>query len=132
MSKLTAKKQLGRPTLYTDEMHQSAIDYIMGGYKEESHPFPSVVGMAVVLSVSKSTLYKWVDDKREGERGTFSDTLDQCQDYQELQVLNGSITNDFNPTISKLVLANFGYHDKTDTNNNHVIVTHEEWLDGLD
>jgi hypothetical protein len=105
----------GRPTLYNDAMHQSAIDYIMGGYEEEEHPFPSVVGMAVTLNVAKSTLYQWVDDNRNGKLGKFSDTLDQCQDYQELKVMNGSITNVLNPTISKLVLANFGYHDKQDS-----------------
>ena len=105
----------GRPTSYNDDMHQSAIDYVQGGYEGEEHPFPSIVGMAVTLNVAKSTLYKWVDDKRKGEHGEFSDTLDQCQDYQELKVMNGSIRNEYNPTISKLVLANFGYHDKQDS-----------------
>lgn len=100
----------GRPTLYTDEMNQAAKDYVNGGYEKADHPFPSIVGMAVVLNVAKSTLYSWSDSNR----GDVSDTLDQCQDYQELKVMNGSITNKLNPTISKLVLANFGYHDKTD------------------
>jgi len=100
----------GRPTLYTDELDQAAKDYVNGGYEEESHPFPSIVGMAVVLNIAKSTLYTWAED----DRGDISDTLDQCQDYQELKVMNGSITNLLNPTISKLVLANFGYHDKAD------------------
>jgi len=104
----------GRPTLYNDEMHQKAIDYIVKDYIKCEDVFPSVVGMAVHLNVAKSTLYTWCDDKREGELGSFSDTLDQCQDYQERITLNKSITGDFNPTISKLVLANFGYHDKAD------------------
>ena len=104
----------GRPTLYNDDIHQSAIDYITGGYIECEDVFPSVVGMAVHLNVAKSTLYKWEEDKREGELGKFSDTLDQCQDHQERITLNKSISGDFNPTISKLVLANFGYHDKAD------------------
>ena len=100
----------GRPTLYTDELNQAAKDYVDGGYEEAEHPFPSVVGMAVVLNIAKSTLYTWADD----ERGDISDTLDNCQDNQELKVMIGSITNELNPTISKLVLANFGYHDKAD------------------
>ena len=69
----------GRPTLYTDELDQAAKDYINGGYETEEHPFPSVVGMAVTLNIAKSTLYQWAED----ERGDISDTLDQCQDYQE-------------------------------------------------
>ena len=100
----------GRPTLYTDELNQAAKDYVDGGWEEEDHPFPSIVGMAVVLNVAKSTLYTWAED----ERGEVSDTLDKCQDFQEVKVLHGSIRNEFNPTISKLVLANFGYHDKQD------------------
>ena len=100
----------GRPTLYTKELNQAAKDYVLGGYEEEGHPFPSVVGVAVTLNIAKSTLYTWGDDNR----GDISDTLDQCQDHQELKVMNGSITNVLNPTISKLVLANFGYHDKAD------------------
>ena len=70
--------------------------------------------MAIYLSVAKSTLYQWEIDEREGKLGKFSDTLDQCQDHQERITLNKSITGDFNPTISKLVLANFGYHDRAD------------------
>lgn len=104
----------GRPTLYNDEMHQKAIDYVTGGYVKCEDVFPSIVGMAVHLNVAKSTLYKWEEDNREGDLGKFSDTLDQCQDHQERITLNKSIKGDFNPTISKLVLANFGYHDKTD------------------
>lgn len=105
----------GRPTLYNDDIHQEAIDYITGGYVECEDVFPSIVGMAIALKVAKSTLYQWVEDNREGELGKFSDTLDQCQDHQERITLNKSIKNEFNPTISKLVLANFGYHDKQDS-----------------
>lgn len=104
----------GRPTLYNDEIHQKAIDYIEGGYAEHEDAFPSIVGMAIAIGVAKSTLYQWETDKREGELGLFSDTLDLCQDHQERITLNKSIKNEFNPTISKLVLANFGYHDKSD------------------
>lgn len=103
----------GRPTLYTNEKHQEAIDYITG-YGDHGDAFPSIVGMAVAIGVAKSTLYKWEEDKRGGDLGMFSDTLDQCQDHQERITLNKSIKNEFNPTISKLVLANFGYHDKSD------------------
>ena len=100
----------GRPTLYTDELDKQALHYVIAGYEDEGHPFPSIVGMAVTLNVKKSTLYQWGEDNR----GDISDTLSLCQDYQELKVMNGSITNELNPTISKLVLANFGYHDKAD------------------
>lgn len=104
----------GRPTLYTDGKHKEAIDYINDGYLDKEDAFPSIVGMAVAIGVAKSTLYQWETDKRNGTHGLFSDTLDQCQDHQERITLNKSIKNEFNSTISKLVLANFGYHDKAD------------------
>lgn len=99
----------GRPTKYTEEINQAAKDYI-SNYKEHNHAFPSIVGMAFVLNIAKSTLYLWANE----ERGSFSDTLEHCCDSQEFLVLNGAIRNNFNSTISKLVLANFGYHDKAD------------------
>jgi len=101
---------MGRSTLYTKELDAKAKEYVEGGYEEENHPFPSVVGMAVVLKIAKSTIYQWAEDGR----GDIADTLGQCNDCQELKVMHGSIKNELNATIAKLVLANFGYHDKAD------------------
>lgn len=100
----------GRPTKYTAALDAAAKQYVID-YEKHGHPFPSVVGMAIVIGVIKSTLYRWAAAKR----GDFCDTLANCVDFQEMIVLNGSIKNEFNSTISKLVLANFGYHDKQDS-----------------
>lgn len=99
----------GRPTLLTDELRLAAVEYIEN-YAQHEHVMPSVVGMAIVLKVAKSTLYAWADD----EEKDFSDTLEQCNDYQEHVLLNKGLTGDFNSTITKLALANHGYSDKSD------------------
>jgi len=101
--------EAGRKTLYTDELNEKAKEYVEN-YEEYNHPLPSVVGMAVVLKVAKSTLYQWAEDNR----GDISDTLEFCNDYQHMELLHKGLKNEFNPTITKLALANHGYHDKQD------------------
>lgn len=105
----TNAAKIGRPTLLTDELRQAAMDYIEN-YQEHKHVMPSVVGMAIVLNIAKSTLYAWADD----EAKEFSDTLEKCNDYQEHVLLNNGLTGAFNPTITKLALANHGYSDRSD------------------
>ena len=109
---------MARKTSWTQEIEDKANEYILN-YEKHGHTVPSVVGMAVVLNVSKSTLYKWADDGH----GNMSDTLQFCNNYQELQLLNNGLTSTFNSTITKLALANHGYHDKVDSSQN---VTVEE------
>jgi hypothetical protein len=100
----------GRPSKFNSDIDQAAKNYLVDFNKVHNHPFPSVVGMAIAINIAKSTLYKWAEEGK----GSISDTLRHCAEYQEMLVLHGGITNEFNSTISKLVLANFGYHDKQD------------------
>jgi hypothetical protein len=88
-------------------MEEKALEYIEGGYDT----VPSVVGLAVHLNVSKSTLYKWAEDNR----GTISDTLELCNDKQHMMLMSKGLTNEFNSTITKLMLANHGHSEKTST-----------------
>jgi len=101
----------GRPTEYTDELAQSALDYIDGGYEEEGHAIPSIVGMAAVLNRGKSTLYDWSNI----EDHPFSDILARCMEKQEMVLFNKGLTNTFNASIVKLALGKHGYSDKQAT-----------------
>ena len=101
---------MGRPSKYSEEINQMAKDYI-DNYKDHDHPLPSVVGMAVVLNIAKSTLYKWAEEGK----GNISDTLDKCNQSQELTLLHKGLTNDFSATIVKLALANHGHREATST-----------------
>ncbi len=99
---------VGRPTKYTDDMLNTAYEYIKGGYIDCGHTIPSVVGLAIHLNIAKSTLYLWAENKDH----PFSDMLAFSNDSQELSLINGGLSGDLNPTISKLVLAKHGYAEK--------------------
>ena len=95
----------GRSTKYSQDIQDKADTYI----EKNERAIPSVAGLSVFLNIARSTIYKWSD-----ENEAFSDTLEQILAEQELEALNNGLTGDFNATITKLVLANHGYHDKAD------------------
>lgn len=109
MAKREPRQGEGRPTKYNDTILELAQNYI-NTYETHGHPFPSVVGFAVISKIAKSTLYKWAQENEE-----FSDTLKEINSNQELIAMHGGIKGDFNATITKLVLANYGYTDKVET-----------------
>jgi len=101
----------GRPSKLTDQVREQINQYLTESI--ENNKVPTAARLAVNLGVSKSTLYKWAEDDIE-----LSDTLKQLQSIQEATLIEGSLANKLNPTISKLMLANHGYHDKTDIDQN--------------
>jgi len=101
----------GRPSVFNDEMINSSIKYLDGGYEEEGQVIPSMAGLAIVLGVAKSTLYNWMED----EEHKLLVTLRKVGLKQEVTLLNKGLTGDFNPTIAKLALCNHGYSDRQET-----------------
>lgn len=103
---------MGRPTQYSEE-YQNLAEQYLDVYKEDlGEVVPTAVGLCKHLGVARSTIYKWAADYP-----TFSDTLSQINEYQELGLINGSLSNVLNANISKLMLANHGYSDKTQQDN---------------
>lgn len=117
----------GRPTKYNEEIVAAAWEYI-DNFKDHGDVIPSHAGMACVLDLTKQTLYDWAKD----EDKEFSYILAKCNQKQEMTLLNGGLNGEFNAAITKLALGKQGYSDKTETDNTHVVITHEEWLNGLD
>lgn len=118
----------GRPTDYNQSVLDIAEDYIENYKETYEDAIPSVAGLACAIGVSKATIYNWRDIYPE-----FLDTLNRLQAKQERQSLNGGITGLFNPTITKLVLANHGYSDAstvTQTTTHKVDETLAEKLTG--
>lgn len=97
----------GRPSKLTDQVREQIAEY----YNKcmVTSTVPTAAQLAVILDVSKSTLYKWAEDDTE-----LSDTLSKVQTLQEATLINGSLKNALNPTISKLMLANHGYREKSE------------------
>lgn len=98
----------GRPTKYTDELIKKAKAYITD-YAIYEDVIPSIAGLSSMLEISRSTLYKWEEEKQE-----FSDILRGIKAEQEKILLNKGLSGDFNSAITKLVLGKHGYHDKQD------------------
>lgn len=99
-----AKNKGGRPTKLTPKVKEQVAAYLH--YCVENNTVPTAARLAVILDISKSTLYKWAENDVQ-----FSDTLSKVQTIQEAALIDGSLANKLNPTISKLMLANHGYSD---------------------
>jgi len=104
----------GRPSKYSQEMLETALDYIQN-YSDYGDAIPMACGLAVALDVSKKTLYNWAEAEENQE---FLHALEKLKTFQERSIINGSILGDFNAPISKLMLTNnHEYQEKPETNN---------------
>ena len=56
---------MGRPTSYSKEKEEQALEYMDGGYLDHDQVIPSVVGLAVHLDVAEATLYDEAKEKRD-------------------------------------------------------------------
>lgn len=99
--------KVGRPSKLTDEVREQIAAYLSDCI--ENDKVPTAARLAVNLDISKSTLYKWAEDDKQ-----LSDTLKKLQSIQEATLIDGSLANKLNPTISKLMLANHGYRERQD------------------
>jgi len=117
---------MARPTKYNEEILALAKDYL-ANYKAQGDAVPTVAGLSLVLGVTKATIYDWGSQEDKAE---FSYTLRDIQAKQESELLNGGLSGGFNSVITKLMLSNHGYSDKS-TIEQHTY-SHEEALDELD
>jgi len=71
---------------------------------------PSMAGLAAELKVNKSSLYEWGKKHEE-----FSKLLGDLVEQQEAMLLEGGLSGDFSPVITKLILsARHEYREKSD------------------
>ena len=99
---------MARLTTYSDKVLKDCQNYLEN-WKEIGDNLPSVVGMCIYANVSKSSVYNWVKD---AANSGLLDTLEAVKEIQEHTAINKGISGEFNSTITKLVLANHGYHEK--------------------
>ncbi|EPI2106718.1 DNA-packaging protein [Providencia rettgeri] len=103
---MATKTKMGRPSKFAESLGK-AKEYLMGGYETVGDVIPSVAGLACYLGVSRKTVYEWVKESTD-----LSDTLEGILAMQENKLINKGLNGDFNPTITKLMLANHGYSEK--------------------
>lgn len=114
------ESQTGRPTKYDADIQKKADEYVAGAHVGFGDPVPTAAGLACYLDVSRSTVYEW----RKGN-DKFSDTLDRLNTWQEKGLWANGLTGEFAQPITKLMLANHGYHDKAETVTEHKITGFE-------
>lgn len=104
----------GRPSKLDEALYQAADDYLYGGWEEEGDQVPSIEGLAISLGVSRSSVKLWAsqDDR-------FSATVEGIKACQARRLINRGLSGDFNQSITKLLLNNHGYTEKTETQNTH-------------
>ncbi len=104
------KRPIGRPGELTAEVMECAWAYVKGGFRDVPNQIPSVAGLAFVLGRRRETLYDW------GRRNqNFSDILDAISTTQEMMLLDGGLSGDFNSSVTKMILTKHGYSDKQET-----------------
>ena len=99
-----------RPIEKTAEIMEAAKQYSNGGWQEKGEAIPTVAGLALHLGKSRETLYRWA-----AEDADFADIMEQVKAWQEMALINGSLSGSLNATISKLLLAKHGYSDKVES-----------------
>nr|WP_314272422.1 terminase small subunit [uncultured Kingella sp.] len=103
------QKQAGRPSSFTQQHFDGAEWYLKGGFQERGEAVPSIAGLVCLLGAARNQIRDW---GRQHEH--FGDLLEAIKAKQENLLINKGLQSDFNPTITKLMLANHGYSDKTE------------------
>src|SRR4051812_31303790 len=94
----------GRPSTYDPDEHLSGVAQYVELCKEKQF-LPTIEGLAVHLGVSRQTLYDWSDEKSVRYQPEFSDILEQLMAAQASQLVQNGLVNNYNPTITKLMLT---------------------------
>lgn len=100
------KRAVGRPSKLGESL-EKAKEYLLGAYETFGEVVPSIAGLACYLGIARSRVYEYKEQSEE-----FKDTLEAILVLQESKLINKGLLGDFNPTITKLMLANHGYSDK--------------------
>ena len=98
----------GRPTKYTPELLEKA-EYYIANWETFGRAVPSHMQLFLHLGINPDTGYTWA---KEDDKADFSDILKQIKAMQYIETIDGSLKNDLNATIAKLLLGKHGLSDK--------------------
>lgn len=106
---------MGRPTELTEDIIEKAEVYLES-YSENNEAIPTIAGLSKHCGLSRSIMYKWVAVEFPNEiQSQFLDIFHDVQQEQEIRLLSGGLSGDYNATITKLMLTKHGYSDKQET-----------------
>ncbi|ULJ60787.1 DNA-packaging protein [Wielerella bovis] len=103
------KRPVGRPSELNADVIECAWAYVKGGFRDVPNLIPSIAGLAFVLGKSRECMYEWARQNNE-----FSDILSAIQITQEMMLIDGGLSGDFNATITKMMMTKHGYSDKVE------------------
>jgi hypothetical protein len=100
--------EMARPTKYSPAIQKKADEYLTN--LPDGQIVHSVEGLALHLGIHRDTCYAWRDTIEE-----FSDTLESVMKMQAVSLINNGLAGEFNSAITKLMMANHGYRDTSQT-----------------
>jgi hypothetical protein len=101
---------MARPTDYSKEILDKAKVYLE--VLPEDEVVHSIEGLSLYVGIARSTIYEWVSQKDKKE---FSDIVSNILAKQGKTLINQSLNNKFNASISKMMLSKHGYVEKQET-----------------
>ena len=107
----------GRPTEYSEEKLEFAVEYLTKWHTEYGEPIPTIESLCVHLGIGKATIYRWANGEVESipdeSAKRFRDVLDAIMAIQGKELIFGSLAGEFQPIISRMMLAaKHGYNEK--------------------
>lgn len=109
----------GRPSKYTPEIIEKAKEFLHK-FQDLGLKIPTKQGLAIYLGINNDTLYSWLKDEQKKE---FSDIVDHMTNVTHEMLVSGGLTNEFNPTITKLILSSkYGYHENNQSGNAQITI----------
>lgn len=81
---------------------------------------PTIEWLAKYINVNKSTIYEWIKKK---ECIEFSNLYNEIMEEQAQRLINMSLSWDYNPAITKILLSKHWYIEKIETDNNIKVET---------
>lgn len=114
----------GRPSDFGEWTAGECEEYLQsflggdGGGLNDKELVPTRAGLALHLKTSKASLVVWSKhtDKTHPDANVsqFQDALFRLDQIQEVLLVGGGLSGDYNSGIAKLILSNHGYADKID------------------
>lgn len=101
------KRPVGRPSKYDEDIQMIADDYCEN-YGDYGDVVPTVVGLALAMDVATNTVYNWANENNPDFLRIFT----RIEQLQHQGLVNGGLSNTFNPAITKMMLTKHGYSDK--------------------
>lgn len=93
---------------YSQAILNEAVNYVNNYDVIYGDPVPSKAGLCRALNVGKTTIYTWAQTHE-----AFAHIIDQLNLERERKLLHSGLLGRYNSAIAKVVMAEFGYGDRT-------------------